>query len=183
MGHWDGHAGMVGAWAGRIITVQQWMVASGIVEGPEGLLLVQNRRRDGTADWSPPGGVVETAEGESVVDGLTREVAEETGLRVGAWEGPLYEVEAVAPGMGWHLRVEVYRALTYEGAIAIDDPDGIVIDAGFLTLEACRLQLATTWLPTHEPLLHWLDERWSEQRSYRYHIEGASRSAMTITRV
>lgn len=174
---------MVGVWAGRITTVQQWMVASGIVEGPEGLLLVQNRRRDGTSDWSPPGGVVELGEGESVVEGLTREVAEETGLRVDAWEGPLYRVEAVAPEMGWHLRVEVFRALAYEGTITIDDPDGIVIDAGFLALDACRVHLATTWPPTHEPLLSWLDERWSDQRHYRYSIEGATRSAMIITRV
>lgn len=159
------------------------MVASGIVEGPEGLLLVQNRRRDGSADWSPPGGVVELAEGETPVEGLTREVAEETGLIVGNWEGPVYEVEAIAPGMGWHLRVEVYRALAYEGSILIDDPDGIVISAGFVSLDICRTQLATTWLPTHEPLFHWLDERWSTTRSYRYHIEGESREAMTITRV
>lgn len=174
---------MVGVQAGRIIPVQRWMVASGVVEGPDGLLLVQNRRKDGTSDWSPPGGVIEVEAGESVVDGLTREVAEETGLLVRAWEGPLYEVEAIAPGMGWHLRVEVYRAVHFEGSIRIDDPDGIVIDAAFSAIEVCRAHLSTTWLPTHEPLFHWLEERWSEPRSYKYHVEGLSRSTMTITRL
>ena len=37
-------------------------------------------RRNGSSDWTPPGGVIEVADGESVLDGLTREVAEETGL-------------------------------------------------------------------------------------------------------
>ena len=60
------------------------VVAGGLVEGPDGLLLVQNRRRDGSIDWSPPGGVIEVAEGESVLDGLTREVHEETGITVDA---------------------------------------------------------------------------------------------------
>ncbi len=159
------------------------MVASGVIEGPEGLLLVQNRRRDGTSDWSPPGGVIEVEEGESVLEGLTREVAEETGLTITKWEGPIYAVEAIAPGMGWHLMVEVYRAITYEGSIVLDDPDGIVIDAAFSSHEACMTRLSSTWQPTHEPLLAWLEERWSEHRSYCYHIEGESRAAMTITRV
>jgi len=53
--------------------VREWLVAGGIIEGPDGILLVQNRRRDGSLDWSTPGGVIEVHEGESVVDGLTRE--------------------------------------------------------------------------------------------------------------
>src|SRR3954452_23252951 len=74
--------------------VRDWVVAGGLVEGPDGLLLVQNRRRDGSLDWSPPGGVIEISDGESVTDGLSREVLEETGLRVDDWDGPVYSVEA-----------------------------------------------------------------------------------------
>src|SRR3954454_2526645 len=105
--------------------MRRWVVASGIVERDGQVLLVQNRRRDGALDWSPPGGVVEVADGESVVDGLTREVQEETGIHVAAWEGPVWEVEADAPDMGWQLRVEVHRALDFEGELRVDDPDGI----------------------------------------------------------
>jgi 8-oxo-dGTP diphosphatase len=163
--------------------VHEWLVASGIVEGPDGLLLVQNRRRDGALDWSPPGGVVEVADGESVVDGLTREVREETGITVTSWVGPVWEVHAEAPGMGWRLRVEVHRAVAYEGELEVDDPDGIVVDARFVPVDDCARQLADTWLPTHEPLVAWLAERWTDARAYRYSVDGPNRADAIITRL
>jgi ADP-ribose pyrophosphatase YjhB (NUDIX family) len=163
--------------------MREWLVASGIVEGPGTLLLVQNRRRDGRTDWSPPGGVIEVAEGETVRDGLTREVQEETGITVTEWVGPVWSVEAEAGEAGWRLRVEVYRAAAYEGELHVDDPDGIVIDAGFYEVDDCHTHLASTWLPTHEPLVAWLAERWTGERSFKYRIEGATREAFHVTRL
>lgn len=165
--------------------MHEWLVASGIVEGPGGVLLVQNRRRDGALDWSPPGGVVEVADGETVVDGLTREVQEETGIHVRTWEGPVWEVEAEAPDMGWRLRVEVHRAVDWIGDLHPDDPDGIVVDARFVPIDECETCLASTWIPTHEPLLQWLTERWTigARPAYRYAIAGETRQAMRITRI
>lgn len=165
--------------------MREWLVASGIVEGPGSLLLVQNRRRDGRVDWSPPGGVIEVHEGESVRDGLTREVAEETGITVTEWDGPVWSVEAEAAAAGWRLRVEVFRALAYEGDLHVDDPDGIVVDAAFFPLDDCHVQLASTWLPTHEPLVAWLAERWTsaDTRSFRYRVDGASREDFNIVRL
>ena len=72
--------------------MRDWTVAGGIVLEGDALLLVQNLRRNGALDWSPPGGVIEVQEGEPLLAGLTREVEEETGLRVTEWVGPLYEV-------------------------------------------------------------------------------------------
>ena len=71
-----------------------WTVAGGLVETPEGVLLVRNQRRGGYEDWSTPGGVID-AEDAVVARGLTREVEEETGLVVREWSGPLYEVRAL----------------------------------------------------------------------------------------
>ncbi len=93
--------------------MRAWTVAGGLIESDGRLLLVQNQRRDGSLDWTTPGGVVDP--GEELLEGLTREVEEETGLTVSGWEGPLWIVEAEAPDMGWTLVVEVHRAVGFEG--------------------------------------------------------------------
>lgn len=158
-------------------------MASGIIEGPDGVLLVQNRRRNGSLDWSTPGGVVEVEAGESVLDGLTREVHEETGITVRAWQGPVYEVVAEAPGMGWRMRVEVHRALDFDGDLVLEDLDEIVVDARWVLADECapHLEGCPAWV--REPLSAWLCDRHEDQRSYRYHVEGADRASMTVVRL
>ena len=161
--------------------MRDWVVASALIEGAEGLLLVLNRRRDGSMDWSPPGGVVD--EGETVQGALTREVREETGLVVDRWEGPVYEVHAEAAGMGWRMRVEVHRALSYRGNLHVDDPDGIVVDARYVPVEACGRQLEGSWAPLHEPLTAWLSGPAECNRAWRYRVDGERRDAMTVVRL
>ena len=164
--------------------MRDWLVGGAVLVGRDGVLLVQNLRRGGQLDWTTPGGVIETHEGETLLDGLTREVEEETGILVTEWEGPIYDVEAEADELGWRVRVEVFRALEWSGELRVDDPDGIVVDAGFFPVDACALHLETAWVSVHEPLGAWLAERWSEPRSYRYRISGAGRTApLTFTRL
>jgi len=161
--------------------VRQWLVGSALIESEAGLLLVANRRRDGDIDWSPPGGVID--EGESVLDGLTREVEEETGLRVTDWAGPVYRLEAEAEEAGWHMRVEVHRAVAYTGVLRVDDPDGIVVDARFVSADECSAVLASTWQLIHEPLGEWVADPWDGARHYRYKVDGTVRASMVITRL
>ena len=161
--------------------VRAWTVAGGLIEHDDRLLLVQNRRRDGSLDWTTPGGVVDP--GEELLEGLTREVEEETGSVVSGWEGPLWTVEAEAPDMGWTLAVEVHRAVAFEGAIEVDDPDGIVVDAAWLDLEGCRTCLDTSWIPAREPMLAWLGERWTDPRVFRYRVEGDTRDGASVVRL
>lgn len=156
-------------------------MAGGLIELDGRLLLVQNQRRDGSLDWTTPGGVIDP--GEQIIEGLTREVEEETGLRVAGWEGPLWTVRAEAPDMGWTLDVEVHRAVEFDGDITVDDPDGIVVDAAWLDLDGCRDCLGTSWIPAREPMLAWLGERWTDARSYRYRVEGESRDGASVTRL
>jgi 8-oxo-dGTP diphosphatase len=161
--------------------VQEWLVGGAVIEGPDGILLVRNRRRGGEVDWSPAGGVIDA--GESMLEGLGREVAEETGLRVTAWTGPLYAVVAEAPGLGWRMRAEIHLAASYEGDLVLEDPDGIVEEASFFPASSCRscLEAGHRWV--REPLLEWLDERWDAHREFTYLVEGADRRSLVITRM
>ncbi len=163
--------------------MRQWVVAGGLIEAGGRVLLVQNRRRDGSLDWTTPGGVIEVHEGEGVVDGLTREVAEETGITVTEWEGPVYLVEAEAPGLGWHLRVEVHRALLFSGELHVDDPDRIVVDARFVPAGECASHLVGNHVWVREPLGAWLTERWIEPRAYKYRVDGDRRMGLTVVRL
>ena len=160
--------------------MRDWLVGGALIESADGLLLVRNKRRDGSHDWSTPGGVIE--EGEDLLDGLAREVEEETGLVVTEWAGPLYEVRIIAPQMGWRLRVEAHRALAFSGDLALDDPDGIVVDARFVAAHEheAHLRGCTPWV--REPLLEWLTERWDVLRGFAYDVVGQDRASMTVTR-
>ncbi len=161
--------------------MRQWTVAGALVLGPGGVLLVRNKRRNGSHDWSPPGGVID--EGETVLEGLTREVAEETGLQVTGWAGPIYEIQASAPGLGWTLRVEAHVATGYEGELKLEDPDGIVVEARFVDPDDCALHLDGTHRWVREPLSDWLVERWEGSRNYGYRIDGSDQATLEIIRL
>jgi 8-oxo-dGTP diphosphatase len=164
--------------------VREWLVAGALVEAPGGVLLVRNQRRGGWTDGSTPGGVIDDDDVD-LLAGLTREVEEETGLRVTRWEGPIYEVRAVAVDLGWTMRAEIHRAVDYEGELRVDDPDGIVVEAAFLPPSECAQRCAAEGaLWVHEPLSEWLTERWGPEghRGYRYDVRGTSRDALDVRR-
>ncbi len=162
--------------------LRRWFVAGGIIEVEGRVLLVENLRRHGGTDWSPPGGVVES--GEVAVDGLTREVVEEVGLSVSAWSGPLYSVETIAADMGWHLSVQVFKAITWSGDVTVgNDPDGIVTDARFLDAIGCAERMSANGQWVREPLLTYLEERWDDHRVFRYALHGRERNSVSVTRL
>ena len=161
--------------------LRHWLVAGGVIRNrSDEVLLVENRRNNGEVDWSPPGGVVDP--GEESKGGLSREVMEETGLRVGEWVGPLYRVEVTAPGFGFFLQVEAFLATHHQGDLVIEDPDEIVISASFVRQsEAERLlDSAPRWVA--EPLLEHLEYGIDDGRLFAYDLHGSSRANQRVTR-
>jgi ADP-ribose pyrophosphatase YjhB (NUDIX family) len=165
------------------MTVRDWTVAGGLIETTEGVLLVRNQRRGGFEDWSTPGGVID-AEDDTLISGLTREVEEETGLRVARWSGPLYEVHAFAPDMGWRMRCEVHLAIAFSGDVRVDDPDGIVVEAAFVPEAECPDRLALCPLWVREPLGAWLRDRWAPASGvgFHYEVHGTARDDLRVVR-
>lgn len=161
--------------------LRHWLVAGGIIVAEDRVLLVHNERRNGGRDWSTPGGVID--DGETLLEGLTREVQEETGLAVGGWQGPCYRVEVTAPELGFFLRVEAHRAVSFTGEITIDDPDGIVVGAEFVDPDtaAVRLGDAPRWVA--EPLLECIRSGLDDGRLYRYHLAGSDPKNRQVSRL
>ncbi len=158
--------------------MRAWRVASAVIENDGQILLVENRRADGRVDWSMPGGVIE--ENEDSIGGLQREVLEETGLVVELWGPLLWTTFATSESMGFNLVAETYIAHAVGGEIAIDDPDGIVTACRYFSLDDAIAALEATWVPTREPLLGWLGERWLEPRTFDYSVEGNSGDGLIV---
>jgi hypothetical protein len=110
----------------------------------------------------------------------------------------VYQVEAVAERLGWVLRVEVHLATSYSGELAVNDPDGIVVDARFVPWHAAELHLDGSRRWVAEPLVAWLAERMptreaseagasttrdKESRSYRYRLEGDDAGRLEVVRL
>lgn len=165
------------------MTVREWTVAGGLLETPMGVLLVRNQRRGGFEDWSTPGGVIDDEDAD-LLAGLTREVEEETGLHVHEWSGPLYEVNAYAPDMGWRMRCEVHLAVAFTGDVAVHDPDGIVVEAVFVPHDECHDRLASCAPWVREPLAAWLHDRWAPGAGigFEYEVHGTTREDMRVVR-
>ena len=98
------------------MAMRNWVVGGALIPrvgGVDlgGLVLVGNRRQDRTVEWTPPGGVIDR--GESIREGLAREVFEETGLTVagvgrpallGRRRGPAAGLAVARRGVGGRRR-------------------------------------------------------------------------------
>ncbi|MEO0494916.1 MAG: NUDIX hydrolase [Actinomycetota bacterium] len=160
--------------------MRRWQVAGGILADSRGLLLVANRRRNGSIDWSTPGGVID--EGETPLIALGREVTEETGLIVHDWHALRWTVEVTFVDLDMHLMVEVHEARSFSGDLRFDDPDGIVHDGEFLDhpLAHDRVQTGPAWVA--DPLAEWLIDPWADPRHFRYDAIGERPSDLRAVR-
>lgn len=164
--------------------MREWLVAGAIIQSDDGLLLVQNLRRGGVSDWTPPGGVIEASERRSIREGLRREVTEETGLEIVSWGPMLYEVETEAPGLGWIMRAQIWQVEAVAGELQVgNDPDGIVVDAKYVPVHECNDYLDGTHAWVSEPLLEWLDAAVETAERYRFRLEHQTSGPARIVRL
>ena len=161
--------------------MRHWRVAGGLLVDERGLLLVANRRRGGTIDWTTPGGVVDA--GETPIEALSREVSEETGLIVADWKRLCWTVAVEFVELEMLLDVEVHLAGGFGGELVLEDPDGIVVGAEFFDAAEVAGRLVTSPLWVSEPMRAWTSEPWLESRHFSYAAYGTDAADMRAERL
>ncbi|HET8568312.1 MAG TPA: NUDIX hydrolase [Candidatus Limnocylindria bacterium] len=140
-------------------------VVGGIVRDGDLVLLVrQQGPNDAAPFWSAPGGQVES--GETPLGALVRELREETGIALDEAR-PIFSV--VLDDEGLEYWCAFYEATAWHGSIAVDDPDGKVVEARFLSLDDAIAALeAAPYAAMRDPELAWLRGQCALGRVFRY---------------
>ena len=146
------------------------VVATAIVQGPEGVVLVENHRGHGRTEWTLPGGILDP--GETLLETACREVEEEAGLRVTAWGGYAFTVHRILEPVQIQVVVHAFAASAWEGEIVAHDPDGIVRDVEFTPRHAVERRMPDPAF--HVPLLTWLDDRTPRLYEFGWSGQGPS---------
>ena len=158
--------------------MRSFRVGGGLVVVDNQVLLAANRRRQGTLEWTPPGGVID--DGESDTQGISREVHEETGLHVPIWEQCHYTVAVSAPDMGWEMLVEAWFSTVAHGTISLNDPDRIVEQAVFVDLHQVEPLLADSPPWVRLPMMEWMRHGMQPIGAYDFRVYGADRATARV---
>lgn len=128
----------------------QVQIASALIRDGESLVMVYQGAPGEDRFWSIPSGRVE--DGELVTEALAREVREETGLEV-TDPGRIAFVLQIdnrraeplrhgrGPALGYVATVWTFDVAGWHGALAPEDPDGVVFDARFVAVEESLVHL------------------------------------------
>ena len=138
------------------VSRREFVVAAAILLDSQGrVLLVGNDWQGfGNVRYTLPGGVVE--KGESTLDALKREVAEETGLLVTGVSHLAYAVQV--EDVRRNDRAVSFAFLAdYDGLLNPRDPDGFIVEARFFPVE--EVQEIIPIAPLREPLVQYLRDR------------------------
>lgn len=116
-------------------TIRNIRVVAAVIEvNGEVMLVRQQGPMDPAAMWTLPGGRVEP--GESLTEALAREVLEETGLTLNPETvSLLYVTETMDAHDATHWVAFVFRADVHAETAPISDPDGLILEARFMSVE------------------------------------------------
>jgi 8-oxo-dGTP pyrophosphatase MutT (NUDIX family) len=121
--------------------------------------------------------------GESIRQGLAREVFEETGLTVAGWADLRYSVIVDAPELGWRLRVEAWETADVVGEIVVADPDGIVEEVRHVAGADAVTLLASSPQWVHVPVGDWLSGSLQVGGAFHFRVLGTDRSTSRVERI
>lgn len=124
---WRRLSGSLQWWFLWLISSKYMISVSGVIFDGEGRVLLQRHRHWVKDVWGLPGGIIEGR--ESLEEALTREVYEETGLRI-------HEIELLRIESGYKLRLEGYfRAKLIDDKQRMTIQEDEVLEARFFRLD------------------------------------------------
>ena len=124
--------------------LEQLEIAAAIVRFGDELLMVRQAGAGEEPWWSIPGGRVEP--GEFVFEAVVREVGEETGIAVLDPGRLAFTVQVDERREGWFATVWTFDVASWDGELAVGDPDRLVLEAAWVPLaEACRRLELVSW--------------------------------------
>lgn len=127
-----------------------YRIVSAIIFNNNKILLVQTKDEYADNTWGIPGGSVELH--ETLEEALTREVYEETGLKITSKE-LAYIHESFIPEYKAHSLVTVFKVSTDNFNVKIIDPDNEIVD--FKWVEPTNLKKYITNPQIVSPLESW----------------------------
>lgn len=133
-----------------------YVITAGIVRKDNEILLVRHNSEFGSKDfWTIPGGTAN--ENESAIESIARELMEEAGLKVKNWNSIAYTAQHLNYKRNWQSIVIVFESESFEGNIAITDPDGDILEAAFFPIaKAIELLKEIPFPVMREPLINYL---------------------------
>lgn len=147
--------------------MRRFNVVSAIITDDDWMLLVKQRRPDRVRQpvyqgdesayfWGFPGGKVE--QGETTVQGLSREIHEETGLIIPSiTETPVLTCVYGDNDRTWECSVTGFHLNHPVSELSFKDPDNEVIEpCWFRRADAIAHIERIPWLSMREPILHYL---------------------------
>lgn len=154
-------------------------VAAGLIRQGEELLLVwQQGPGDEHPYWALPGGQVET--NEFLLQGLVREVQEETGLTITEVGELVYVARLNDPVSGNQATTRVFEIAEWQGELAPADPDRLVDRAAFFPVAEAMAHLRRIpWRVMREPVLAYLNETMPSGTVWLYRQQGEEEQLIT----
>jgi 8-oxo-dGTP diphosphatase len=129
------------------------LLVVGLVRRDGDVLMVRQAETDQVPYWTLPGGRVEP--NEPLLDALTREVREETGVGIADPE-LLYVKQVLVPVPYENMLVFVFAgAPAKTDATAVpEDPDGLILEAGYLPVDEAIGHLEDLFGPDEPSVAH-----------------------------